>query len=534
MLTPEYLAQLPEPLIKLWQLVEDDILRDIGRRIRKMDKLTDTAAYQAFRLEQTKLLHTDIVKLIAKYSGKSEAAIRKMLSDAAVETLRSEDAIHAAAGVTLPPINESKNLNNLLNAGYRQTIGTWKNLTATTANTVTRQFEDALDRAWLQISSGAFDYQTAVKNAVDDLAQHMDGITYPSGHHDTLEVAVRRAALTGVNQTCGKLQWERREQAGCEFIEVTAHSGARDTGTGPANHAKWQGKVYHVGGAIWYEGVYYEDFVTTTGYGTGEGLCGWNCRHNFCSFWPGISARVYTDEQLAELSAKNIEYNGKMYSRYEINQMQRERERKVRKWKKTWMIEKEAGLDTTDSAIYLKNARKSLNDFAKATGGRIDSSRTATWDTSRQPFPGKRFSHSEATSATWDVRKAEVRVTNHQQNLQFIKDDATIKASSGLPKKIPEPDFTVAHTVNVDLPKIQGIVPKGSTAIEVYTMAGNGTSTPIRDLSRLYSKYPEYGEASGWKKKSGTVYAKHHHYVIHWYENTNGVPIDEVKLKGGK
>lgn len=407
MLSPEYLAQLPEPLIKLWQLVEDDILRDIGRRIRKMDKLTDTAAYQAFRLEQTKLLHTDIVKLIAKYSGKSETAIRKMLSDAAVQTLRSEDAIHAAAGVVLPPINESENLKNLLNAGYRQTIGTWKNLTATTANTVTRQFEDALDRAWLQISSGAFDYQTAVKNAVDDLAMHMDGVTYPSGHHDTLEVAVRRAALTGVNQTCGKLQLERMEQAGCEFVEVTAHSGARDTGSGPANHANWQGKVYHVGGAIWYEGVYYEDFVTATGYGTGEGLCGWNCRHNFCSFWPGISTRVYTDEQLAELSAKNIEYNGNMYSRYEINQMQRERERNVRKWKKTWMIEKEAGLDTTTSAIYLKNARKNLSDFAKATGGRVDSSRIATWDTSRQPFPGKRFGHSEATSANWDVRKAE-------------------------------------------------------------------------------------------------------------------------------
>lgn len=87
--------------------------------------------------------------------------------------------------------------------------------------------------------------------------------------------------------------------------------------------------------------------------------------------------------------------------------MQRERERNVRKWKKTWMTEKEAGIDTTDSAIYLKNARKNLNDFAKATGGRVDSSRTATWDTSRQPFPGKRFSHSEATSATWDFRKAE-------------------------------------------------------------------------------------------------------------------------------
>lgn len=404
MLSPEYLEHLPEPLIKLWQQVEDDILRDIARRIRKMDTLTDTAAYQAFRLEQTKLLRTDIVKLIAKYSGKSETVIRKLLIDAAVETLRSEDAIHAAAGVALPPINESKNLLNLLNAGYRQTLGTWKNLTATTANTVTRQFEDALDRAWLQVSSGAFDYQTAIRSAIDDLAQHMDGVTYPSGHHDSLEVAARRATLTGVNQTCGQLQWERLKQAGCKFVEVTAHSGARSfPGGGPKDHAGWQGKVYHIGGAIWYKGVYYEDFVTATGYRTGDGLCGWNCSHNFHAFYPGISVRTYTDEQLAEMSAKSIEYNGKMYSQYEINQMQRARERNVRKWKKTWMAEKEAGLDTTNSAIRLKNARKSLNDFTKETGGRVDSSRTAVWNTSK--LPGKRFGHSEASSAGWDVRR---------------------------------------------------------------------------------------------------------------------------------
>ena len=539
MLSPEYLEHLPEPLINLWQQVEDDILRDIGRRIRKMGTLTDTAAYQAFRIEQTKLLQTDIVKLISKYSGKSETAIRKMLQDAAVETLRSEDAIHAAAGVVLPPINESKNLLNLLNAGYRQTIGTWKNLTVTTANTVTRQFEDALDRAWLQISSGAFDYQTAIRNAVDDLAQHMDGVTYPSGHHDTLEVAVRRAALTGVNQTCGKLQWERMEQAGCEFVEVSAHSGAREfAGGGPKDHAGWQGKVYHIGGAIWYEGVYYEDFVAATGYGTGDGLCGWNCRHNFCSFWPGISTRVYTDEQLANLSAKNIEYNGKMYSKYEISQMQREKERNVRKWKKTWISEKEAGLDTTGSAVRLKNARKNLDDFVKATGGRVDSIRTATWNTTN--LPGKRFSHSQAAYANWDVRREESRIENHRKNLQFIKDDATIKASSGLPKKLVGlPDEKLKHTLNVDVSptgtskfQFHAVAPEGVDMSKIEVMAGNGTCTPIRDLRRLYETYGL--SPDGWQKKSGTAYGKEFHYVIHWYEHNGFVPLEEIKLKGMK
>lgn len=412
MLSPEYLAQLPDAVVELWQRVEDDILKDIARRISKMDGLSDTAAYQAFRLEQTRILRQDIVKLLAKYSGRSENTIRAMFREASSETIRTEDQIHAAASVALPPPNQSGNLLNILNSGYLQTTNTWKNLTATTANTVTKQFENALDRAWLQVSSGAFDYQTAIRRAIDDLAQHMDGVTYPTGHHDTLEVAVRRATLTGVNQTCGKLNDARAVEAGCEFREVTAHAGAReDPDGGPPDHAGWQGKVYHVGGPIDYEGKHYEDLETATGYkagsgGTGPGLCGWNCRHNLHAFYPGISIRAYTDEMLEEYNARNIEYNGKMYTRYEINQMQRSLERKVRKSKRLWMAEREAGLDSTTAAFKLKANRKKLNDFVKATGGKNYSIRTETWDTST--LPGQKFGRSHASKAAWDVRHAHL------------------------------------------------------------------------------------------------------------------------------
>src|SRR5699024_4395985 len=145
--------------------------------------------------------------------------------------------------------------------------------------------------------------------------------TYPSGHKDTLEVAVRRAVLTGTNQTCAKLQLARTEEMGCEFVEVSAHAGARP------EHALWQGKVYHIGGAVGLDGVWYGDFEAATGYGTGPGLCGGNCRHNFYPFFPGMSVPNYTADRLAELNARDIEYNGQKYTRYEITQMQRALER---------------------------------------------------------------------------------------------------------------------------------------------------------------------------------------------------------------
>ena len=385
MLPPSYLDQMPDAFVALWRQVEDEILKDVARRIGKMDAVTPTANWQLWRYQQTEALRNDVVKLLAKYTGKSEAAIRRLLLQAATEAMEREDAIYYHYDMEPTPFEESAALNNLLDAGARQTCGTWQNLTATTANTVTGAFERTLDAAWLKVSTGAFDYKTAVKQAVDSLADEMPMVTYPSGHKDSIEVAARRAVLTGVNQTAGKLQVARADEMGVEFFETTAHGGARPS------HAEWQGRRFHRGGAVDYKGRHYPDFEAATGYGTGAGLCGWNCRHTFFAVFPELGdPPQWTQEQLRELNARNIEYNGKKYTAYEISQMQRARERSVRRWKKRYLAEDAAGLDATDAAVRLRAARQSLAEFAQATGGRVDSARTSV----------PKFGRSEASKAS--------------------------------------------------------------------------------------------------------------------------------------
>ena len=196
--------------------------------------------------------------------------------------------------------------------------------------------------------------------------------------------------LTGVNQTTGKLQVARMDEMGCEFVETTAHGGARPS------HAEWQGRRFHRGGAVDYKGRHYPDFEAATGYGTGAGLCGWNCRHTFFAVFPELGdPPQWTQEQLRELNARNIEWNGKKYTAYEISQMQRARERNVRRWKKRYLAEDAAGLDTTDSAVRLKAARQSLAEFAQATGGRVDSARVSV----------PKFGRSEGSRANWAAKK---------------------------------------------------------------------------------------------------------------------------------
>jgi len=389
MLPPSYLDQMPDAFVKLAQQVEDEILQDVARRIAKMDGITSTANWQLWRYQQTEAVREDVVKLLAKYSGKSEATIRRLLKEAATEAMEREDSIYYHYGLDPTPFEESAALNNLLTAGARQTCGTWQNLTATTANTVTGAFERTLDVAWGKVATGAFDYKTAIKQAVDSLADDLPAVTYPSGHTDSLEVAARRAVLTGVNQTAGKLQEARMDEMGAEFVETSAHGGARPS------HAEWQGKQFHRGGAVDYLGKHYPDFGKSTGYGTGAGLCGWNCRHSFFSIFPELGdPPTWTQEELEALNARNIECNGKMYTQYEINQMQRARERNVRKWKKRYLAETTTGAldkeDITKTAVRLRAAREELKHFVSATGGRLDSSRTST----------AKFGRSEASKAS--------------------------------------------------------------------------------------------------------------------------------------
>lgn len=412
MLAPDYLDHVPDRLVLLFQQVEDDILRDVARRISKMDTMTPTAHWQLWRYQQVEAVRQDVVKKLARYTGKSEAEIRRLMQEAATRAMEAEDEIYYHYGKEPTPFADNATLQALLNAGYQQTAGTFHNLTATTANTVSGQFEAALDRAHLKVSSGAFDYKSAVKSAVDSLADTMKYVTYPTGHTDTLEVAARRAVLTGVNQTGAKLQVARADEMGVEFFETTAHGGARPS------HAEWQGRQFHRGGAVDYMGKHYPDFEAATGYGTGAGLCGWNCRHTFFAIFPELGAPpAWTQESLETLNARDIEYNGGRYTRYEISQMQRARERTVRKYKRRYLAEDAAGADTTASAVKLRQARQELADFIAATGGRADSARTSV----------ARFGRSASSKAMWAAKKFDSVLPNQRGSGGFSgQNDETI------------------------------------------------------------------------------------------------------------
>lgn len=369
-LDPRLLLSLPQSLVDMYGLVEIDILTDMARRISTYDFFIPSAQHQMQKLEELGAERNEIIAKLSALTGKTQEEIIDLLTEAGEVAIADDVEYYKAAEVYAPNLIDKKALYANLNNGLIQTQLAFKNITKTTASTATGQFERALDRAWTQINVGGMDYTTAIRNAIKDLAENGVGaIEYKSGRIDNIEVAVRRAIVTGANQTAIKTQETLADELGIDLVETTAHGGARP------EHAKWQGKCYSRNGRKVIDGVVYEDLAKATRYGKADGLCGVNCRHSFRPYVHG-TARTWNEKQLAKLDEKNIEYNGEKYTEYEASQIQRGLERNIRKQKRTVAALEAAGQDASAERKNLRDAQKAYTDFTKQTGIRKQQART--------------------------------------------------------------------------------------------------------------------------------------------------------------
>lgn len=364
-------------IIALYQQLEDDILSAVIRRILKMGYVSEASKHQLEVLQAAGLLYDDIVQLIADRTDACTAQVKALFEDAGVQTVEIDNSLHEAAGALPIDIRQDSSTRQVLEAGYKKTLGTMQNLVRTTATQTQTAFIQTCDRIYMQVSSGAFSYQEAIMNALRALADTGATVSYPTGHTDRMDVAVRRCVLTGVGQTAAAVSLRQAEDAGCYLMEITAHSGARP------DHAEWQGQLVTITGKD--AGKIIDGLRVFTlseiGYGSGEGFKGWNCRHNWHAYYPGFSTPNYTPEELKKLDEPCISYNGKLYTEYEVSQMQRAQERRIRAWKRRCITAQEGVNSATDeatraaaqaefdrSARYLKNNEAKLKDFCRQTG----------------------------------------------------------------------------------------------------------------------------------------------------------------------
>lgn len=399
MLTPAYLYTVSDEVAATYSQLSNDILADIARRIAKTDVMTPATEWQLQKMAEMNMISSDTVKHLSKTTGKSERQIKKLLRKSGVDALAYDDKVYRAAGLTPTAIAASPALQGIILQGADNVLAVIGNYTKSLATTTSKAIGNSLDRAYLQVMSGAFDPNTAIHRAINDLARGgYESIAYPSGHIDRVETVVRRAVTTGVNQTCAKLTLERMYDMECDLVEVSSHAGARPS------HSEWQGRIYCINGRR----GRYDDFYSATGYGDGDGLCGWNCRHSFFPYFEGLSTRSFEHDPARHTGKTNDEI-------YEESQRQRQLENAVRKAKQECIVY-DAAVQSAENDELRAELRQEYDRAAYKLKQRQDQLDNFVTSKERTRLPEREtvagFGRSQAAKATWGNRRETERRAN--------------------------------------------------------------------------------------------------------------------------
>lgn len=360
----DYKKQLSRQIEKHFSDLEIRIMEDIVRRIRKTGKITSTADWQINRLRILGYSSEDIEQMLKETLNKSYPEMFE-LYDKVIdwEYVRNKE-VYEQVNAEFIPYEENEELQQITEALIRQSGDDLQNITKSLGfyldygtgekvlTPLAQVYQKYLDAACMDIVSGAFDYNTVIRRVVTQMTNSgLRQIDYASGRANRIDVAARRAVMTGVSQLSGKISEMNAEKLGTEHFEVEWHAGARPT------HAVWQGRVYSK-----------EELTTVCGLGTVTGLLGANCYHMYYPFVPGISVRNWTDEWLEEQNRKENtpkSFNGKEYTLYEAKQRQRQMETCMRAQREKVELLKKGDADPDDIMIARAKYQGQLNEYSR-------------------------------------------------------------------------------------------------------------------------------------------------------------------------
>ena len=502
MITPEQWKIIEKQANNLYNQLELEIIEEIAERISNVGYANTVVLNDVLIAQEMGLMYEDIINLVAKYNNTSASQIQEIFETAGVKSLEYDDKIYKLAGLELTPLKQSKGIWQLLEATALKIHNNLSNLVMTTANTSQTQFYNAMNKAYMEVSTGVKSYSQSIIDTIKDISNQGAYIEYPSGRRRSIESAVRTNIITSVNQTCGKLQEMRADELGWDLMELTAHSGARP------EHAEWQGKIVSRSGQKGYLSL------NDIGYGEATGFKGVNCRHDWMPYYKG-STRTYTDKELKELENEKVTYNGKQISKYEASQIQRRMERQIRQDKKEiagiqgviTSNNKDIDLEIVQNKFrltsnQLKQKENILNDFLQQTNFKRDKN--------------KEFISGIDKSLSQKIVQASKSIEKSKEMLY--------NSVVPLGKQIGFIDNNGVST----------FIPKGTEITNIIEIAGKD-SVEFRNAEKYARLYG--GKNLEWSKRAGKIESAKYVFDIHWVQGENGImtewKIKNKTLKGG-
>jgi len=323
-LNPEQIDALKDRIAQIVDPINAFLIADIADRIATAGQVTSTAEYEA---------------MIARKLGLKEKDIKRRLKKVAEECTDELEALFVQVAKLAyeqgseKSIAESLAVQRLLATAVEMAAEEFVNMTQTEALGLIDPagkacglldaYRRCCDFAFTKVSTGAQDYNSAVRDAVKNVSQFgvqyvgTDGIKvgYESGIKTSLDAAVRRNVLGGLGIMTEQIEQAVHDDIGADGWEISAHEASAP------DHEPIQGHQYTD-----------KDFLELNDSLTRR-ISTLNCKHIAFPIIFGVSKPQYTQEQLQAMidrNKKGVDFEGRHYSLYEATQEQRRLERSIR------------------------------------------------------------------------------------------------------------------------------------------------------------------------------------------------------------
>ncbi len=334
----EKFYNLLKPLVSIYDDIEKDMILDILERIDNYDGQKGTLKWYLDKLNELKVFEKYGVSIVNKKKKEIKKILNQILE---FSTKKSVDLDilekynnHNNTTLTVNDIYDSTSANNLINEALKDTINISKLINTKAIEAAKTEYQNILNTAYLETSTGIYTYDKSIKLAIDKMAQNGILMTnYDSGRRISIESAVRRDIVTRVNKLVGDIELTTaKDIMKTNLVYVDQHLGARTrtkyTKEDYEAHDEWQGKIYMIDGS----NDKYDNLYEKTGYGKMLGLKGINCYHDLRPYfeWESIPKPINIEESRKERELLNT---------------QREYERKIRTLKREKIVNKKMGYE---------------------------------------------------------------------------------------------------------------------------------------------------------------------------------------------
>ena len=285
---------------------ENSTLQRIGKRIGRYGKMSLADVKAINNIAVVKQDMDAITKELAKVTGYNISQIEQMYGELLEEQHLANQPLYDYRGKKFVPFKDNRELQAIARAYAKTTGETMINLAKTKALCVLdangktigmqKYYTDVLDKAVMQVTSGATDFHTAMRDSIIELGGSGVRVDYGGGVTRRLDTVVRQNLLWGAKQASVQYNEMIGEELGCDGVEVDAHSNPRES------HRFMQGQQYSLHGKKTINGVVYEDFEAS---GASSALQDYGCLHYRTPILLGISEPRFSKKQLAEIEEQN-------------------------------------------------------------------------------------------------------------------------------------------------------------------------------------------------------------------------------------